>query len=191
MRRDRAKGPEAAPASELYARALGTAWEHVAPRVRSAHVARRHVGSMSVHGGRGFLAALLAALLRLPESIGREVVTLRIEQAQYGEAWMRTIGRQRLITTQRLIGDRTIEERIGPLAFQLRLTVANGAINYRTRRCSLALFALRLPLPRILSPRISAIEAPSGPGATAVFVKVYFPYGGLLLSYSGELEVSP
>jgi hypothetical protein len=187
--------PSTSAAAPLYARLLGEDWPTVADEVRRAHYDDRSLerrGLFRVHRGIGFAARAIAALMRLPPAAEGVPVDLRIEAVGDGERWIRHFGRKRLTTYQRPLPDGLLGERFGPMELAFRVTVIEGEIRYASIGARLRVGPFGIPLPRFLSPRVEAREAPGSGGATQVMVEVSLPWIGRLIRYEGLLyEVVP
>jgi hypothetical protein len=192
-----ATGPppvEAARGGGTYRRVLGDAWTDLHPAVRAAHLDGhdgapvRGAGRFRVEHGPGRLARLLANLLRMPAAGEDVLVTLEITADGAGERWRRTMGRSRIVTTQRQRGAGVLTERFGLLALDFRLWVEEGGLVYQQVGAGLELASARLPLPRALSPLIEAWEMPAGPRETRERVRVTAPLVGTLITYEGWLK---
>jgi hypothetical protein len=79
-------------------------------------------------------------------------------------------------------------ERMGIIEMGIRLEVGGGALNYQTVSAALRLGSLRVPLPRWLSPYITAWERAVGDmNQIHVSVEVTLPLLGRLIAYDGIL----
>lgn len=178
----------------LYPGLLGALWPQLSEPVRSAHLAGpadrlRATGLFTVRHGESWLARRLVRLLGMPASA--EAIETRLAVVPEGETerWDRMFGDHALSTVQR--------NRRGLLAEQFplfellfRLEAADGALVYRQVGARLRLGRLSMPLPRRLSPQVAAREEPAGtPGRTRVTVRVSLPLAGLLILYTGEIEI--
>jgi Domain of unknown function (DUF4166) len=185
--------PTTHPNASLYPRIVGTtAWANL-----SEPVQRLHAGTLSGagrftvrHGERG-LARLLIKFMRLPEAGVEIPVRLSITTDAAGERWQRTFGVGAPFVTEQRAGDASglMIERIGPTEVLYRLEIAGGALFYRHTGTALRLGPLRLPLPRLLAPRIAARESAIDEKSTHISVEVTLPLVGRLISYKGFIEV--
>lgn len=105
-----------------------------------------------------------------------------------GEEWRRTFAGRPLVSMQARRSDGLLAERMGIVEMRFRLEVVGGALSYQTTGTALCLGPLRVPLPRWLSPRITAWERAAGDGdQVQVSVEVNFPFLGRLIAYDGKL----
>src|SRR5262249_44849423 len=180
------------PASPaLYPRLMGAAWSALAEPLQRLHVGLETVqatGMFTVRHGTRPVARLLAALLRLPMA-GEEVpVRLVVTPHRHGERWQRTFAERSLVSEQYAGPGGCLGERFGLLDIWLRLAVVDSTLCFHQRSVGLSYGALRVPLPRWLSPQISAREwAVPGQAHVQVAVSVRVPLAGLLLAYTGSI----
>jgi hypothetical protein len=135
------------------------------------------------------LARWLIRAARLPPPA--EAVETRLVVCRRGSAerWHRTFGDTIVVTSQREAPDGLLAERLGLLEFRFRLAVADGALIYRQTGLVLRLGPVCLPLPRRLSPQVTAREEPAArPGEMHVSVEVRTLAGALLFSYEGSVR---
>jgi hypothetical protein len=82
-----------------------------------------------------------------------------------------------------------LAERLGCLEFWFRLRVIERTLDFRHTGTAGVLGPLRVPLPRWLSPRITAREwAGLEEGSLQVAVRISLPLIGLLMAYEGCLK---
>jgi len=125
---------ERAGVSHLYPRLLGPAWFDLDPVVRQVHAADQVItATLEIRHGKGLIARIVRAALRLPMSTDGRKTTLRITSDARTERWTRTFGRRSLVTVQRALSDGCLGERIGPLELRFRLDTAAGEINQRRK----------------------------------------------------------
>ena len=176
----------------LYPRLVGDAWAELDASVQHWHDATRQVqgrGQFTVRHGEGVLARFLAWLLRLPTAGEVLATRLVIVRHPWGETWSRTFAGKTLMTVQYQRGADLLAERLGGLEFRFRLWVIEHALEFWHTGTAGVLGPLRVPLPRWLSPRITAREW-AGPeaGSLQVAVRISLPFLGLLLAYEGCLK---
>lgn len=94
--------------------------------------------------------------MKLPAAGARQPVRLDVIEDGVELLWRRRIGGILLETRQRARGSR-LEERSGPGRVSFELAVRDGALLYRQSSIHLA----GLPLPRWLSPVVSAVVSPT------------------------------
>jgi hypothetical protein len=107
-----------------------------------------------------------------------------------GETWRRTFAGRPFLSRQRKHRQGLLLERTGILEILLRLAVVAGALQYTTRRATLRLGIIHIPLPRWLGPRVSAWERPMAEeNRVHVSVEARLPWLGLLIAYDGAVAV--
>ncbi len=155
-------------------------------------VASFHLGTATVRGsgtfvvrwGRRSAARLLARLLRLPGEGHAVPVRVEVERAGDHEVWRRCFAGRSHVTRQLRRG-RIHTERIGALQIRYHVRTSPTEVRYVQERASLGVPGFAVPLPRRLSPRISASAEGSGGDRFFVAVTVRAPFVGSLLSYAG------
>jgi hypothetical protein len=178
----------------LYERIVGDRWHRLDEPVRRLHErAGRQCfeGDFEVSGARGLVARALKYLFRLPAN-GQDVrVRLEVTPSDGGghfEYWHRTFGARAFVTEQWDGGCGMLAERAGPLELLFRVGELNGALVYRSARAALRLGPVRLPIPRLLAPRVDAHEC-GAPGGVRVYVCANAPLIGPLIAYKGVLKL--
>jgi hypothetical protein len=151
---------------------------------------RRGSGSFDVRHGTNAAARLLARLMRLPAA-GLNVPTrLVVTETRGGQHWHRTFAGRDFITEQRRTADGMMAERSGAFEMLFRLDERGGVLLYRQVGFAFRLGRLRVPLPRLLSPRVVAREHTSADGSRLrASVRVIAPLVGLLIAYRGCIEI--
>jgi len=170
---------------------LGASWAQIADPVKLAHATGPGVyghGRMRICHGRNGAARLLARLLQLPLPSDAAETRLVVTAAEDGELWVRSFGRDRMVTRQFQSPAGELAERIGPLEFTFHLEAAQGGILYRQLEAALRFGSLRLPLPAICAPSVAAREDPAGPNQVRVHVSVAYPLVGPVITYDGTIE---
>jgi hypothetical protein len=174
----------------LYATLLGPAWMSVAPSVRRLHAGgARARGVFRVRRGEGFLARLVAALLRLPAAGEGVAITLAVDPAAGGERWSRTFGGRILRSFQWQSGA-LLAEALGLVQCLFELRVEAGALVFAQVRATMGFRRLALPLPRVLSPRVEGRAEADG-DEVLVDVQIHAPLVGLLIRYDGRCAAEP
>jgi hypothetical protein len=131
---------------------------------------------------------MMARLARLPAAGEAVNIQLQVTAQEEGEEWRRTFAGQPLVSMQSDRGAGLLVERMGIVEMQFQLEVAGGALNYQTVSAALRLGSLRIPLPRRLSPCITACERSVGDtNQIHVSVEVTFSLIGRLIAYDGIL----
>jgi len=186
------KMPEPNAATTLYSRLVGDAWAELDASVQYWHDAAHQVqgtGVFTVRHGQGGLARFLAWLLRLPTSGETLATRLVIVRHAWGETWSRTLAGRALMTVQYQRGAGLLAERLGCLEFWFCLRVIEHALDFWHTGTACVLGPMRVPLPRWLSPHITAREwAGREEGSLQVAVRVSLPCIGLLMAYEGCLK---
>jgi hypothetical protein len=180
-------------APSLYAEVLGASWAQLPSVVRRMHEEGHASGRFSIRRGAGPLHALVAWLCRFPAA-GEQVPTrLQVQRHGEGQRWERSFDGHRLVTTQRAWGGGRLGERLGPVECVFRLRPVESGILYEQVGAWLCLGPWRLPLPRLLAPRIEAVTA-AAPEGMHVQVKLSSALLGWMLTYEGLVspeEASP
>lgn len=175
----------------LYPRIVGASWNDLAEPVRLFHAKAnptRYVGRFIIRRGEGLLARMLAGLLRLPAA-GEQVPTqLVVTQNDSGELWKRIFAGKPFLTKLRAHDEGFLAEYIGLIEILYRLKISAQALCYVQTKVSLRVGAMRIPLPRWLSPNISGREwAASNEKGVHVSVSVSVPFAGSLINYQGYI----
>ena len=173
----------------LYPRLLGPVWLELHPTIRRHLTADAASGRFEFRRGRSLGARLTCRVLRLPSSETALDTRLAIARRVESETWSRALGHRLIVTIQRGLPDGTLAERFGALEFCFHLRVIDGALTYVQASVALMVGPLRIPLPRLLSPRVEAREVPIGERGVYVRVRISAPGIGLLISYEGCVEV--
>jgi hypothetical protein len=144
----------------------------------------RGSGTFAVCWGQPSLARILARFLRLPAEGPAVPVRVEVERMGDREVWRRWFAGRPYVTRQTRRGRIRIE-RIGALEVRYRLWASRNEVCYAQERACLRVGRLAVPLPRCLSPTVSASAA--GPDGDLFFVAVTVcaPLVGPLLSYAG------
>jgi len=174
----------------LYERALGDAWDALAPAVRAMHSGVLSAeGRARVDRGNAPFALLAGAMMGFPLAGADVPVRVTFEQTPGGEVWRRTFGRHSFQSHQyegRGKSDRLIVERFGALEFAMALVVDGERVRLVTRRWG----AFGIALPLWLAPRSNAYEREEN-GLFHFFVEITHPLAGLIVRYSGWLKPQP
>lgn len=144
----------------------------------------RGSGTFAVRWGQRSLARMLAHVLRLPREGPAVPVRVEIERMGDREVWRRWFAGRPYVTRQSRRGRIGIE-RIGALEIRYRLRASSHEVRYVQEAVSIRVSRLAVPLPRCLSPVVTAWAA--GPAGDRFFVAVSVcaPLVGPLLSYAG------
>jgi hypothetical protein len=176
-----------AQAPSLYAGVLGPGWEALPAVVRRLHQEGSFSGRFTIRRGQGALSALLGWLSRFPAP-GEDVDTrLVVRQEGALQRWERSFGGHVLTTVQRAHEGSLVGERFGPVECVFRLRLVEGGLTYEQVGTWLWLGPWRLPLPRLLAPRIEC-TATEAPGGMAVHVRIGTGFTDWLLVYEGVVR---
>lgn len=178
--------------SGLYARLLGSSWMQLAEPVRFAHATESMVcarGRLRIAHGRGYIARVLAAMLRLPRENGAAETRLVVTARGDGEHWRRTFDDRCLATRQYPTGDRELGERISILEFRFRLDVSDGSLVFRQVEAAVVCGSVRVRIPAAWAPRVDAREDPAGAHRIRIRVGVVLPALGPVLTYEGIIDL--
>jgi hypothetical protein len=170
--------------SSLYAVVLGARWAGLPPSVRRLHEPGCASGLFTIRHGAGPLSVVLGWLSLFPAA-GEQVPTrLVVRQDGAVQRWERSFGGHSLATVQRAREGGLIGERFGPVECVFQLRSLEGGIAYEQVGAWLCVGPLRLPLPRMLAPRIEATAMEASVGMR-VQVKIGSALAGWLLTYEG------
>lgn len=167
----------------LYARLLEANWAALPEPVRALHELVRDAGAAgesTVARGPGLLARAIGALMRFPPA-GHWPLHVTFAASGGRETWTRDFGGHRF-SSELSAAAGLIVERFGPLRFAFELAAGASGLEMRLRRWS----AFRIPLPRLLAPRIAAREW-AEEGRFRFEVSAAVPLAGEVARYSGWL----
>ena len=168
----------------LYRRVLGSEFARLAPALRQFHdceLGGKAAGRMTIEHGSGWIARVLAWLLRLPPAMKDGPVTLAVSASDSVERWDRAFGSRRLITRQWQRGALLVES-LGLVAIGFAATVENETLRLATRR----VWCCGVPVPTWLGPGTTALATPDGDG-WLIDVHVAGPLVGTILRYRGKV----
>jgi hypothetical protein len=180
----------------LYPSLIQRNWVDLDDFVRDFHSRPRRAqarGRLTVRRGRGLMARLAAAVLRLPRA-GDSVPTLLVVEpgrplrsGRLGQTWTRTFGERTLSSRQYAAPGGLLAERFRLVELRFRLHVHTGALRFEQTGASFALGSLRIAIPRRLWPRIQACVRAALPHGDEMEVRVTLsmPIIGLVLMYAG------
>jgi len=173
----------------LFQLALGSDFDALPEPVRALHKVfdqRRWSGEARVSRGRSVLSKLLCRIIGFPPEADRSPVTVTIERRADSEIWRRDFG-GKLFKSQLSLsgspGSGIVQERFGPLTFDIHLKHQNGALAFPVGRGRI----LGLPLPAWMLPSSEAVEAEEA-GRFNFDVRISLPGVGLLVHYQGWLR---
>jgi hypothetical protein len=152
--------------------------------IRAIHAGVGAVGEGTVVGGGAPFLRVLGALRGFTRPGENTALYQRVEEESRGELWRRRFGGQLLVTRVEVRGG-LFAERFRGVEVRFALSATPQRLTFEQRRASLACGPLRLPLPAILAPRITAHDEP-GPSAGSVrFSVVLSLWGRRLVGYAG------
>jgi hypothetical protein len=167
----------------LYAGVVGESWRALPSPIRAVHGPGRASGAFEVRRGTSSIARALCALCALPCPGSNVPVRLVVEEITGGLLWRRTIGETQLVTHQ-WARDAVLRERFGMVECCFRLEAIDDQLMFHPEGAALVLGPIRVPLPRVLAPRIRAVARVAERGVK-VDVELSLPFVGLLLRYGG------
>jgi hypothetical protein len=135
------------------------------------------------------VARAVTAIVGFPKSGADLPISVKLSVEGSGERWTRTVANRTFSSTQALAKGRSaglIRERFGPIAVDMALVVRGPSMTYVIRRWSL----LGIPMPLWLGPKTSATESVDAEGRFRFDIKLWHPFIGSLVHYSGWLVPS-
>jgi len=140
-------------------------------------------GRFRIVHGAGWIARLLATVLRMPPATDAVDVTLSVERLPGGERWTRWFGDRRMRSDQWSRGGLLVEG-YGGVQCVFRLEAEAGALVFRQVGARVGARAAALPLPSWLAPRVQG-RAEAGGGGVRVDIRIHAPLVGLVVAYEG------
>ena len=145
-------------------------------------------GVFRVRHGTNVLARAIAQLANLPAAGESVDIRLQVTELEGGEEWRRMFAGHALVSAQSIRDGGLLAERMGLLELRFRLEVTDGSLKYQTMSVALSFGPALVPLPRSLSPRVTACEkAIADTDQIHVSVDVSLPLLGRLIAYDGML----
>jgi hypothetical protein len=148
----------------------------------------RGQGRLRVTHGENAVARTLAWLLRLPRAGDAVETRLVVTPCAGGEHWQRTLGGHPFNSRQYPAGNGDIAERFGLLELRFRRDEIDNGTSFRQTGAALVAGRLRIPLPRLCAPAVSAREDRIGPRTRRINVRVVLPLVGPVLTYKGTID---
>jgi hypothetical protein len=168
--------------------ALGDSWDDLPPIVQRLHESCDAWGLFEIERGSGPAATLLCWLSGIPRPGTRVSTRLTVREGPQSFIWTRRFGEDSLVTEQRAIARGIIAERLGMIECIFRPEAKGEGLDYQQTGASLCTGSLRLPLPRVLWPRVEGRA--QGRGETMdVEVVVSAPFVGKLVRYYGAVRL--
>ncbi|MFZ5778945.1 MAG: DUF4166 domain-containing protein [Pseudomonadota bacterium] len=171
----------------LYRRVLGGSYEGQARAGQILHDAgaSHWQGRCAVTGARTAAGRVAAWLFGFPRESAETPIDVQFEPSGSGELWTRTIG-GRVMRSRQFIGVRKppgwLVERFGLFEFDLEVQTAEQRLALGLRGMRIG----RVPLPRMLWPRVDAVETEEE-GRFCFDVQIAAPLIGRLVRYRGWL----
>ena len=180
---------EAPPTLQLFERALGAAWRDLPEITRRIHMTDPSVilaGEAQVEGAENAAGRFIARIFGFPEGARDVPVKVVIESDGETERWARHYPTRtmRSVMTAADPAHSTVEERMGPFHFRLRLAGSRDGIDLVPEAVSFR----GLTLPLWILPAITATERASADGRHLFDVHVSLPPFGRLVHYRGWLK---
>jgi len=173
----------------LFQQALGPEFGSLPEPVRALHTVfdkRRWSGEARITRGTSLPSRLICRVVGFPPAVESCPVTVTIERRGGTEYWRRDFGGKVFSSALSLSGapgSGIVQERFGPIAFDIHLKRDDGTLTYPVGRGRF----LGLPLPRWLLP-VSAASETVEEGCFSFDVKISVPGIGLLVHYQGRLR---
>jgi hypothetical protein len=173
----------------IFQTALGETFQVLPSSVQALHTVfdkRCWSGQASVTRGGSALGNLLCRIIGFPPESAATPVSVTIERRGTSEHWLRDFGGKRfrsVLSLRGAPGSGIMQERFGPVAFDIHLNLKDGALAYPTG-CGRF---LGLPLPGWLLPRSEATETDDN-GTFRFDVRISLPIAGELVHYKGWLK---
>jgi hypothetical protein len=170
----------------LFQRLLGPAIDELPEPVRRFHMLDREIftsGRSTITAPRSFGARLLALIAGLP-SPGRNTPTaVRFTPlANAREFWRRDFSGRRYRSIMEASPNGQLIEHFGPFDLYFDLSAQANGLRWSLKSWRL----LRIPLPKITTPKIECLETAASE-AFAFDIDVIFPIIGPVVHYSGRL----
>lgn len=171
----------------LYKRVLGDRFSALPGAVRELHDVsneRRWRGACEVTRGAGLMARMAAWLGGLPPATEgmRDGFCYEVRPAGDVEVWSRGFAGVAPFVTRQWPADGLLCERAGPVVFGFAVQADGAGLRLVLERC----WVMGVPLPKVLHPRISAVETDVD-GVFRFDVAAQFPWGAFLVGYRGWL----
>jgi Domain of unknown function (DUF4166) len=143
--------------ARIYPALLGAAWSSLHVKLQTFFgVFGVWHGRFDIRRGGGPWAWLAMAVIGLPRAATNVPMTLEVTPTRRGERWHRRFGRVNLVTLQWAERDGLLIERMFGIEITLQALVVGHEVRLEQVAAHLALGPLRVPIPRLLSPRVTA-----------------------------------
>lgn len=175
------------PLTSPFEKALGDAFETLAPAVRASHrggSVTRLQGAAKVEGASSPLGAFVARLFGMPAA--RDRVAVRVTKRLWPDkdVWTRRFDGTRMESRLRVVRTGVVSEAFGPFTFEMQVSAEEGALKMAVTGWRIG----PIPLPSWLAPRSVAIEREGPDGRFHFDVPIALPLIGRVTHYSGWLE---
>lgn len=169
----------------LFRTILGPQWDALPKEVQASHLDGADItleGKCQIENGASLLAQGLARIFGFPPA-GQDVPVVVVKTARdKGEVWTRHFG-QHQMTSRLSHGPNGLQEKFGPVVFDIGLHVAEGALHFPVVAARLG----PIPLPELFLPRSETREHVVD-GKFCFDVTVYTPLTRVLMvRYKGWL----
>ncbi len=174
----------------LYPAVLGESFTHLSPLVRAFHLgvsAVRARGVFRVERSRHWLGRLVGWLVGFPPAGENVDLRLQVELTAQGERWSRSFGGAMFVSEQWRDGAHLVE-RFGTTEIRFTLIAEGGALLFTPVKQFMRLGPLRLPMPSLFAPSVSARVVEDGQAIRSDIV-IRSRLFGLLVRYGGRLEL--
>jgi Domain of unknown function (DUF4166) len=171
----------------LYQRVMGAKWTLLHETLRHLHsggLQRSATGKLRVRRNSGLVARIILKLASLPSESEATPTILTVRVRGTEEEWERYFSDLRVVSIQQADGPLLIEA-FGRLAIFFRLEAQNGGLQFVQERAQIRLGALRVAVPSLVAPEVSATEVPVDDNGFWVNVSIKIPAIGFLLAYEG------
>jgi hypothetical protein len=170
----------------VFQQVLRAPFFNLPPSLRQLHSVRGQAcfsGQVEIRRGKGLLARLCGAVVRLPPSMAQSPLRVEFEAQPRGESWRRHFGSHRMVSRLR-VRNGDLVERLGPLQFRFALHAAGGVIYWNV--VGVRILGL-LPLPARLFRGVRCREWEEE-GRYHFQVHTALPLVGEVIAYRGWLE---
>ena len=180
---------EAVEKQQVFQSALGGAWAQLPTITRYVHTLDpivRLKGEADIEGAQTVLGRIVAKIFGFPSDAKRAALSVSITKNSDAEVWARHYPDRTMRSVIGLVDaeKNLIEERFGPLRFQMRLTGNSDGLDM----IMVGMTLLGIPLPTLLLPQLIATERASADGKHLFNVEIkQWPFGRLV-HYNGWLK---
>lgn len=163
---------------------MGNSFDRLSPLLKKAHTGKVQLtGTATVKRGN-ILAKLICGIFRFPKEAPEVALTVDCDHQENSMTWKRNFSGLRMESNFEQKGAYLIEH-LGPLAMSFKAVEENGSLVYNFYKTRI----FGIPIPKMLGPQVEAGEKEEA-GKYKFHVKVNLFLIGLVISYSGDLEVT-